>query len=186
MPKQKVDEQFIITQSLKLFREKSYHTTSMADIANACGLLKGSLYHYFDSKEDLMKKVITSVHEYFRAEVFSIAYDENLDARTRLERLTAKAEDVFVHRETGEVLGNVGVETALVEPEFAFIIRQFFTDFFDAIKNIYMDKYPIEVASELAERAVAEVEGAISRSRIFNNKMYLTNTLKRILQRVEK
>jgi TetR/AcrR family transcriptional repressor of nem operon len=186
MPKQKVDEQFIITQSLKLFREKSYHTTSMADIAKACGLLKGSLYHYFDSKEDLMKRVISQVHNYFKDEVFSVAYNEELDAVEKMRELTKRAENVFVHRETGAVLGNVGVETALVEPEFAQIIRQFFKDFFEAVKNIYLAKYPDEIASELAERSVAEVEGAISLSRIFDDKIYLTNTLKRIIQRIEK
>ena len=52
MPRQKVDEKTIIKEALKLFRQKSYHATSMADIALACGLLKGSLYHYFNSKED--------------------------------------------------------------------------------------------------------------------------------------
>jgi TetR/AcrR family transcriptional repressor of nem operon len=186
MPKQKVDEQFIITQSLKLFREKSYHTTSMADIARACGLLKGSLYHYFDSKEDLMKRVIRQVHNYFREEVFSVAYDNDMDAASRMKELIKRSENVFIHRETGAVLGNVGVETALVEPEFAEIIRQFFKDFFDAIKNIYLAKYPEEIASELAERSVAEVEGAISLSRIFNDKSYLKNTHKRILHRIEK
>ena len=65
MAKQKLDEPTIVLEALKLFRSKSYHTTSMADIAKSCGILKGSLYHYFSSKEELMMKVIQMVHDYF-------------------------------------------------------------------------------------------------------------------------
>ena len=58
MPKQKVNKEFIVHQALKLFRQKSYHQATMADIADACGLLKGSIYHYFKSKDELMIAVL--------------------------------------------------------------------------------------------------------------------------------
>ncbi len=186
MPKQKVDEQFIIIQSLILFRQRSYHSTSMSDIAHACGILKGSLYHYFKSKEDLMKKVILHVHEYFKLEVFAKAYQENLSASTRFRNMFKASEKIFFDDTTGKMYGNMGVESALVIPEFNPIIRQFFQDFFDAIKHIYMEKYPENIANELAERSVAEVEGSIMMSRIFNDKSYIKNTHKRLISRLEK
>ena len=186
MPKQKVDEQFIIIQSLKLFRKQSYYHTSMADIAAACGLQKGSLYHYFPSKEDLMKKVIRSVHEYFKSRVFSLAYDKSLSPNDRLEKLFEAAQEIFLNEETGSLMGNVGVESALMVPEFAELVRYFFTDFFHAVKTIYLDKYPEEIANELAERSVAEIEGSLMFSRVFNDHSYLKNTTKRILNRLEK
>ena len=128
MARQKVDESYIILQSLILFRQRSYHNTSMADIAEACGILKGSLYHYFSSKEQLMGKVIEYVHEYFQNEIFSQAYQENLSASERLENLALAAEKVFFDQETGKLYGNIGIESALVIPEFNGIIRAFFTD----------------------------------------------------------
>ena len=103
MARQKVDESYIILQSLILFRQRSYHNTSMADIAEACGILKGSLYHYFSSKEQLMGKVIEYVHEYFQNEIFSQAYQENLSASERLENLALAAEKVFFDQETGKL-----------------------------------------------------------------------------------
>lgn len=185
MAKQKVDEATIIKESLKLFRRKSYHTTTMADIAKACGLLKGSLYHYFSSKEELMKKVIAGVHQFFKQEVFSHAYNEALPPVERFELMLKKSESIFVDKETGQIEGNIGVETTLVIPEFKPIIQDFFRDFFDAIKTIYATKYSDEIANELAERAVAEVEGAIMLSRVFEDKSYLLNTHKRLLTRLE-
>ncbi|MGB1248206.1 MAG: TetR/AcrR family transcriptional regulator, partial [Chitinophagales bacterium] len=146
MAKQKVDEPTIIKESLKLFRRKSYHTTSMSDIAKACGLLKGSLYHYFSSKEELMMKVIASVHLYFKEEVFSHAYNEELSPKERFQGMTDMSEGIFIDKETGQIEGNVGVETALVIPEFQPIIQAFFKDFFDAIKTIYMTKYQEDIA----------------------------------------
>lgn len=185
MAKQKVDEATIIKESLKLFRQTSYHTTSMADIAQACGLQKGSLYHYFASKEELMMKVIVSVHNFFKEEVFALAYDESIEPLLRLDQMFSRATSIFVNKETGEMLGNVGVETALVIPEFQPVIQEFFQDFFNAIRKVYSSKYSDIVANELAERAVAEIEGSLLLARIFNDNNFLKNTHKRLVARLE-
>ncbi len=174
----------IIDEALKLFRQKSYFNTSMSDIAGACGLQKGSLYHYFPSKEDLMKKVIKQVHEFFKTNVFAHAYDKSVPPQKRLENLFKSAEKIFLDDEKGSLLGNLGVETALMIPEFGELVRRFFTDFFHAVKTIYLDKYPEEIANELAERSVAEIEGSLMFSRVFNDHTYLQNTTKRILNRI--
>ena len=41
----------------RLFAEKGYHATRIQDIADELGMLKGSLYYYFSSKEDLLIKI---------------------------------------------------------------------------------------------------------------------------------
>lgn len=185
MPKQKVDEQTIILEALKLFRKKSYFNTSMSDIADACGLQKGSLYHYFPGKEDLMKRVIKMVHEFFKTNVFNHAYDKSLPPQKRLENLFMAAEKIFLDEEKGNLLGNMGVETALMAPEFNTLVQRFFLDFFHAVKTIYLDKYGEKIANELAERSVAEIEGSLMFSRVFNDHSYLKNTIKRVLKRIE-
>jgi AcrR family transcriptional regulator len=45
-----------------LFAQQGYEATSFSDIAEAVGLLKGSLYYYAPSKEDLLYSVIHEVH----------------------------------------------------------------------------------------------------------------------------
>lgn len=176
----------IIKEALKLFRKKSFYNTSMADIADACNLQKGSLYHYFPSKEELMRKVIRMAHEFFKAKVFSHAYDKSVPPTERLKNFFEAANAIFFEEETGSLMGNVGVESALMVPEFAEMVRHFFMDFFHALKTIYLDKYPEEIANELAERSVGEIEGSLMLSRVFNDHNYLNNTTKRILNRLEK
>tara|TARA_B110000495_G_C22667183_1_gene394567 strand:+ start:63 stop:542 length:480 start_codon:yes stop_codon:yes gene_type:complete len=158
----------------------------MADIAKSCGILKGSLYHYFSSKEELMMKVIQMVHDFFKEEVFSIAYNNEIDVYTRMKKMMARAEKIFIDQETGNVDGNIGVETALVIPDFRPIIQAFFADFIDAIKHLYLSEFDKEKANELAIRAVSEIEGALMLSRVFNDKKYLEKTLKRLIKRIEK
>lgn len=45
-----------------IFHEKGYEAASIQDVADAVGILKGSLYYYIDSKEDLLFGVIDEVH----------------------------------------------------------------------------------------------------------------------------
>lgn len=47
----------------RIFHEKGYDATSIQDIADAVGILKGSLYYYIDTKEDLLFDVIKAAHE---------------------------------------------------------------------------------------------------------------------------
>lgn len=50
-------ESEILAAAAKAFREKGYHGTSVRDIAESVGLLKGSLYHYIRSKEELLARL---------------------------------------------------------------------------------------------------------------------------------
>ena len=53
MPTRKTDSDAVIDAALTLFRTQGYHHTTVADIAAACGLLKGSVYHYFAGKKEV-------------------------------------------------------------------------------------------------------------------------------------
>ncbi len=183
MPKQKVSEEYILKQSLQLFKQKSYYNTSVADIAEACGLLKGSLYHYFPSKEALMQAVINYVHEYFRHKVFSIAYDESLSPQEKIELMFRKSEKSVLSFQGGDIMGNVGVETARVIPEFAGQIRDFFEEFITAVAVIFEDITDKEQARMLAEQTVAEFEGAVMMSRIFRDTRFVKNAFERLQRR---
>lgn len=185
MPKQKVNKEYVVHQALKMFRKKSYHQTTMADIGEAVGLLKGSIYHYFDSKEELMKEVMFYVHKFFQDQVFVHAYDKNLSAKQRLQKMMAVTEHIFLGPENGNIMGNIGLETAHVNPEFQEYIQIFFKQYIKALRTIYAEKYPEEQAWDLAEQAVAEMEGSLMLSRIFNKKDYFLKANKRIVERLE-
>lgn len=49
--------------ALELFGKFGYHSTSISQIAKAAGVSKGLMYNYFDSKEDLLHKIIMEAIE---------------------------------------------------------------------------------------------------------------------------
>jgi TetR/AcrR family transcriptional regulator, cholesterol catabolism regulator len=54
--KNKRDE--ILDEAAKLFKRKGFNGTSMQDIAAEVGILKGSIYYYFKSKNELFQDVL--------------------------------------------------------------------------------------------------------------------------------
>src|SRR6188508_3222972 len=68
-----------------LFAEKGFKNTTVRDIADAAGILSGSLYHHFDSKESMVDEILST----FQEELFG-RYDEILasdaDPRAKLEQ----------------------------------------------------------------------------------------------------
>ena len=46
-----------------LFAEKGFKNTTVRDIADASGILSGSLYHHFDSKESMVDEILRTFQE---------------------------------------------------------------------------------------------------------------------------
>ena len=66
-------EDEILAAAARIFREKGYHGTSVRDIAESVGLLKGSLYHYIRSKEELLARLFEGALEGTVRELEAIA-----------------------------------------------------------------------------------------------------------------
>src|ERR1700744_4497599 len=48
----------------ELFAEKGFRATTVREIADAAGILSGSLYHHFDSKESIGDEILSSfIHD---------------------------------------------------------------------------------------------------------------------------
>ena len=52
----------IYDAAARVFSEKGYDGASIQDVADAVGILKGSLYYYIDTKQDLLFGIIDEVH----------------------------------------------------------------------------------------------------------------------------
>lgn len=49
----------VVATAAQVFKTKGYYSASLQDLADELGLLKGSLYYYIDSKEDLLLEIIS-------------------------------------------------------------------------------------------------------------------------------
>lgn len=52
----------VMAAAVRIFYEKGYSGASLQDVANEVGVLKGSLYYYFASKEDLLLRIMKESH----------------------------------------------------------------------------------------------------------------------------
>lgn len=181
MASQKVDKELIIRKAYQLFRENGYSYTTMADIGQACGLLKGSIYYYFSSKEELMLQVLISDHEYMKSNVYSLAYLEQLSFKERLREILEALENCYFDAPGGCLMAKIGLESAQVMPEFTKVIKIFFEDWIATFFYIFQSQYDQAEAQLMAEQAVQEIEGAIMLSVIFKDKKYYLLTSERIL-----
>jgi AcrR family transcriptional regulator len=59
----------IMTAAKKVFAHKGFHATTIADIAKQAGLAYGSVYWYFDSKDDVFHALMAVEEEALRAHV---------------------------------------------------------------------------------------------------------------------
>lgn len=56
----------IVKAAARLFKAKGYHAATVQDIASEVGILKGSLYHHIQGKEQLLEEVLLSAVEVLR------------------------------------------------------------------------------------------------------------------------
>ncbi|MDN5759503.1 MAG: TetR/AcrR family transcriptional regulator [Tomitella sp.] len=76
----------LLTIAAELFAERGMKATTVRDIADASGILSGSLYHHFDSKESIVDEILTEFLDELFGRYRRIA-DAGHDARTTLEEL---------------------------------------------------------------------------------------------------
>ncbi|HEY9564896.1 MAG TPA: TetR/AcrR family transcriptional regulator [Nocardioides sp.] len=95
----------------KLFAEKGFKNTTVRDIADAAGILSGSLYHHFDSKESMVDELLVR----FQTELFD-RYDQilasDLDPRAKIEAAV---------RLSFETIDQRGPEVAIFQNDAAYL-----------------------------------------------------------------
>jgi AcrR family transcriptional regulator len=74
----------VIEAAVEIFWEKGYANTSVQDVADRLGMLKGSLYYYINAKESLLAKIFEDSH----SEIRSITDAAMASEGTSLNRLT--------------------------------------------------------------------------------------------------
>lgn len=89
----------VIATATKLFHEKGYEATSVQDIADELGILKGSVYYYIDSKEDLLFHIIEEGHERLVQQVDDVLAQNGLSHTEALRE--------FIVRHVQFVAGNL-------------------------------------------------------------------------------
>ena len=150
----------ILDVAQKLFYLKGYEQTSVQDIITEIGIAKGTFYHYFSSKQDLLDAMIKRMIDQTLQTVEPIVNDDQLNALEKFTRFFAYIESWKIENKTFllEVLKvwhkdenaifrqKMGVETTrAVAPVLAKIIQQ------GAVEGIFVTAYPEDLAEVILQ-----------------------------------
>ncbi|MCW3841492.1 TetR/AcrR family transcriptional regulator [Micromonospora yasonensis] len=96
----------ILDTAAALFARKGVAATTVRQIADEVGILSGSLYHHFDSKEAMVDEIISSFLRDLKDRYAKVLAQE-ADARARLHDLiVASLEVVEAHPHAAEIYQN--------------------------------------------------------------------------------
>lgn len=88
-----VRKQEILDTALKLFGEKGYEKTSIADIARTIGVAQGLCYRYFPSKEALFDSAIEQYADVLVEQFVGSGKDDHKTLRQIIEDMPTMMED---------------------------------------------------------------------------------------------
>ena len=112
----------LVRLAAELFAEKGYQATTVRNIADEAGILSGSLYHHFDSKESIVDEILTSFFDELAA-ASRAAVERGGDPRTVLAELVRVCCGTLVpHRAAITVFQNERQYLAQF-PRFAYLVK---------------------------------------------------------------
>lgn len=132
----------ILEAATKVFAEKGFHASRVSDIASEAGVAHGLVYHYFDSKEQMLNELFTDRWSLLLAAMSEA--DKTLD--TPREKLAAAAAFIVdSYRYQPEVMKVVIVEVTRAANSFGRIHLPEITRAYDQVASF------VEQAQNLGE-----------------------------------
>lgn len=106
-----IRRQEILDAAMRLFCEKGYESTSMADIAKELHIVQGLCYRYFDSKQTLFDTAMQQYVAECSSDFIKILHDHSKTIRERMDTISALMSDEgreryhdFYHKSGNEAL----------------------------------------------------------------------------------
>ncbi len=83
--------QELLDAALAVFSERGYRNTRIDDVAEAAGVTKGAVYHYFATKEELLLRAIEHYHDRAFGEIGDVLRDAGGPVSARIRLMMRKA-----------------------------------------------------------------------------------------------
>jgi AcrR family transcriptional regulator len=110
----------VLALAAGLFADRGYRATTVRDIADAAGVLSGSLYYHFDSKESMVDELLSSFLGDLLSRYRAIAASDASPSR-QLERLIEESFDSIPRHRAAIVIYQQDGQQLALQPRFAYI-----------------------------------------------------------------
>ena len=140
----------IVAAARQLFQAKEYEKTTMQDVMDQLGIAKGTIYHYFKSKEELLEAVVENIVEEDFISKHAMMKEAHGNAIEKIRILIRAGNMAADHAEILEHLhhpGNLGMHIRLLAvtlmrqaPLYADLIQQ------GCQEGLFQTEHPLECA----------------------------------------
>ncbi|MCU4175331.1 TetR/AcrR family transcriptional regulator [Carboxylicivirga sp. N1Y90] len=180
-----------------LFAEKGPENFSIKEVAKKCGLPRTNFYYYFDSKDDLLDKII-DLHFQSTAEIFNVELSKSLNVfiPDLYEQIYAFklgiqfAKNLFKHRDISRYneahIKGVALSADLIIPKFKAYFNINLPD--DQVKQLWFtltdtwysrlsfNNYSVDYLCELCHEIMASILPLIELANKKDNKLRFVDT----------
>ncbi len=183
----------LLDASQKLMLGKGFTATSVDEICEAAGVTKGSLFHYFENKEDLGKAVTQHYWKTMHATWDGALFRKYSDP---LKRVCGFVDYFITFSKNPAVeqrclLGNFAQELSDTHPDIRNTCAACFTEWaedlkkdLDAAKEKYLPQKYLDTKS-VAEYIVASMEGSLLLAKAHRDRSINTKNLKHLKRYIE-
>lgn len=159
----------IVSHAKQLFYEHGYDGTSFSDIVAASGLYRGNIYHYFKTKDDILKAVIDA-HLADFADLLARWDAENSDPRDKLvafvDMLTGRRADLVQY---GCPIGSLNTELGKDRRDLQAAARALFDLFRDWLAARFDELGKAREAQALALHLLGRAQGVALISHVYQD-----------------
>ena len=176
----------LIFAALRLFAEKGYGSTSVADVRQAADVHSGSLYHFFPGKQDLLLAVLEAYRTGIDPMLLQPAWAGVDDPIEKIFALLASYRAALLQTECqyGCPIGSLALELHEPDPAVRELLALNFEGWMRAVKQCLEDareQLPTGCNTrELAEFVLTTMEGAVMQARTHRDIRYFDGSVRQL------
>jgi len=164
----------LIAAALRLFGEKGYQSTSVADVQRESDCHSGSFYHFFPTKQDLLLAVLERYRSGIVPMLIEPAWADVHDPIERIFALLARYRMLLEmsHCAYGCPIGSLALELHEPDPAVRQLLADNFTGWVDQVENCLIEAR--KVLGRIDTRRTASfvltvMEGAVMQARTYRD-----------------
>ncbi len=158
----------ILNATLRLISENGFHGTAMSKVAKEAGVSAGIIYHYFDSKDDLMDELYRHIKRNF-GQMISAGFDQAQPLKIQIRQVLGAMIRYYIRRPLESAFIEQYSRSPYFSPAIEAEVSQYYRPLLESfhrgqqemiIKNLpapVMHTLTMDVATSLAQKHAAGV-----------------------------
>ncbi len=156
----------ILDATLRLISKNGFHGTAMSKVAKEAGVSAGIIYHYFDSKDELMDELYIEIKRNFGASLTD-SFDSSQPLRTQIHQMLSAMIRYYIRRPLESAFMEQYNRSPYHQPEIELETAQYYLPLIEVFQRAKAEMiikdlpepvvlaFTLDVATSLAQRHAA-------------------------------